>query len=115
MKMISVPTEKGKTMTDREKLMELFEKSLRCSGEICGETVDCKKCKYDKYGANCGYAIRADYFIANGVTFREDVHWATEQAYKNGYEAGKKFATENKVAYKMKVTDEIDFDYAAED
>ena len=34
----------------------------------------------------------ADHLIANGVTFREDAHWATEQAYKNGYEDGKKDA-----------------------
>ena len=31
----------------------------------------------------------ADHLIANGVTFREhDCHWATEQAYKNGYRKG---------------------------
>ena len=52
----------------REKLIELLEGSLRYAGDVCGETGDCSKCQYDKYGANCGYAIRADYFIANGVT-----------------------------------------------
>lgn len=32
----------------------------------------------------------ADHLIANGVTLRDhDCHWATEIAYKNGYEAGK--------------------------
>ncbi len=31
-------------------------------------------------------------------------HWATERAYKNGYEQGKKDATDNNVAYKMKAT-----------
>lgn len=31
----------------------------------------------------------ADHLIANGVTIPRDYHWATEQAYKNGYEAGK--------------------------
>ena len=30
----------------------------------------------------------ADHLIANGVTLQKDVHYATEQAYKNGYEAG---------------------------
>lgn len=52
----------------REKLIELFEGSLRYAGDVCGETSDCSKCQYDKYGANCEYAIRADYLIANGVT-----------------------------------------------
>jgi hypothetical protein len=52
----------------REKLIELFEGSLRYAGDVCGETGDCSKCQYDKYGSNCGYAIRADYLIANGVT-----------------------------------------------
>jgi hypothetical protein len=52
----------------REKLIELFEGSLRYAGDVCGETGDCSKCQYDKCGSNCGYAIRADYLIANGVT-----------------------------------------------
>jgi hypothetical protein len=52
----------------REKLIELFEGSLRYAGDVCGETGDCSKCQYDKCGLNCGYAIRADYLIANGVT-----------------------------------------------
>ena len=34
--------------------------------------------------------VVADYLLDNGVTIREhDCHWATEQAYKNGFEAGK--------------------------
>ena len=56
----------------REKLIELLAGSLRYAGDVCGETGDCSKCQYDKYGANCGYAIRADYFIANGVTIATD-------------------------------------------
>ena len=55
----------------REKLIKLLKNSLRESGEYCGEN-PCRKCQYDKYGDDCGYAIRADYFIANGVTFAED-------------------------------------------
>lgn len=32
----------------------------------------------------------ADHLIASGVTLKShDCHWATEQAYKNGYEKGK--------------------------
>lgn len=35
------------------------------------------------------FAIIADHLIAHGVTINEDCHWATEQAYKNGYSKGK--------------------------
>ena len=56
----------------REKLIELLSESIRHAGNVCGETGDCKKCQYDKYGEDCGYAIRADYFIANGVTIATD-------------------------------------------
>ena len=55
----------------REKLIELLEESLRYSGNLCGEIGDCKKCQYDKDGNNCGYAIRADFMIANGVTVQK--------------------------------------------
>ena len=63
-------------MTDREKLMRLlldmpFGNSTEEAEIAHTEAV-------------------ADYLIANGVTFKDrDIHWATEQAYKNGYEAGK--------------------------
>ena len=48
----------------------------------------------------------ADHLIANGVTFQNrDIHWATEQAYKNsytkGFEDGKK-AVANQVASSSK-------------
>ena len=36
-----------------------------------------------------GYEESADHLIANGVSFQEESHWATEQAFKNGYEKGK--------------------------
>lgn len=49
----------------------------------------------------------ADHLIANGVTLREhDCHWATEQAYKNGFEAGKPKwipVTERLPEYEMEV------------
>ena len=35
----------------------------------------------------------ADYLITNGISFQEESHWATEQAFKNGYEKGKQDAT----------------------
>lgn len=65
----------------REKLIKILEtvvspKEVLCDGEVLVST-----------------ARVADHLIANGVTFREhDCHWATEQAYRNGYEAGKKDA-----------------------
>lgn len=34
----------------------------------------------------------AHHLIANGVSIQEESHWATEQAYKNGYEQGKQDA-----------------------
>ena len=34
------------------------------------------------------FAMIADHLIAHGVTINEDCHWATEQAYKNGYAKG---------------------------
>lgn len=57
-------------MAMREKLIELFRAIAHenCFGSI--ENI-------------------ADYLIANGVTLQSrDCYWATEQAYKNGYEKG---------------------------
>ena len=47
---------------------------------------------------NCFGSIEniADPLIANGVTLQSrDCYWATEQAYKNGYEQGKKDAVKH--------------------
>ena len=53
----------------------------------------------------------ADHLIANGVTFQpRDIHWATEQAYKNGYEDGKRdaFVKDNNVPSKwISVTEKL--------
>ena len=68
----------------REKLIELFEKSLRYAGEWCGEIGNCQKCQYDKDGNNCGYAVRADYLIANGVTVQEWIP-VSERLPENDY------------------------------
>ena len=58
-------------MTDREKLIELIQSAVDgCATYWAG--------------------LIADHLIAHGVTLQEhDCFWATEQAYKNGYEAGK--------------------------
>ena len=39
------------------------------------------------FGRGILYEV-ADHLIANGVTIQDDHHWATEQAYKNGYADG---------------------------
>ena len=54
----------------REKLIELLKESLRAIGGVCNDNI-CKHCKYEKYGDDCGYAIRADHLIANGVTVQK--------------------------------------------
>ena len=68
----------------REKLIELLGESLRYSGDYCGEIGNCKKCQYDKDGDNCGYAVRADYFIANGVTVQKWIPVTERLPDKNG-------------------------------
>ena len=63
----------------REKLIELLQNCV-------DENVDTD----DGYvGVEIRYGNIADYLIRNGVTLESyDCHWATEQAYKNGYEKG---------------------------
>ena len=71
----------------REKLIEL----LICADDYCNDNCNkgCNVCKYNG-NVDCYYNVQADHLIANGVTFQtRDIHWATEQAYKNGKEAGK--------------------------
>ena len=71
-------------MADREKLIELISEAHSWSAE--------EACFNDATYAD-QLRIEADHLIANGVTLRgRDCHWATEQAYKNGYEDGKKDA-----------------------
>ncbi len=50
----------------REKLIELLLETKEAMNEIC-ENTSCKTCQYDKYGFNCGWAVKADHLIANGV------------------------------------------------
>ena len=80
----------------REKLIELLCKTT-CRGD--GESLgSCPDRKFGMCGevSNLSYCVIqniANHLIANGATFYEyDCHWATEQAYKNGYEQGKKDA-----------------------
>lgn len=80
----------------REKLIELLSKtSCRGDGESLGS---CPDRKYGMCGevANLSYCVIqniANHLICNGVTLQDhDCCWATEIAYKNGYEAGRKDA-----------------------
>ena len=70
----------------REKLIELLSKADDYGEYVCKN--GCKNCRHYE-NVDCGYVVQADYLISNGVTIEEDHHWATEQAYKNGYEDGK--------------------------
>lgn len=73
----------------REKLIDLL------GGDVC-KGCYCEDCEHENNEKACIEHIKsrmADHLIANRVTFQEyDCHWATEQAYKNGYEQGKKDA-----------------------
>ena len=73
----------------REKLIELLLHGADTT-PCAFDDVDCngKKCSI------CEREAIADHLIANGVTFQNrDCHWATERAYKNGYDkAAKEFA-----------------------
>ena len=72
----------------REKLRELIKESIRESGEVCCNNV-CDRCQYNKYGNDCGFAARADIFIANGVTFATDNNVGDKrEEYERGYERG---------------------------
>lgn len=74
----------------REKLIELLNEAEEYEVNTCMFHNECEDCPGRKYGDNCRDCLKADHLIANGVTIREhDCHWATEQAYKNGYEDGK--------------------------
>ena len=64
----------------RAKLIELIKESLKAMGGVCNDSI-CKHCKYEKYNDDCGFAIRADYLIANGVTINRCTE-DTPVAYK---------------------------------
>ena len=62
----------------REKLIELLRNGILAAMD-----------DEDRYN----YSDVVEYMMHHGVTLQEhDCFWATEQAYKNGYEAGKKDA-----------------------
>lgn len=66
--MLSVPTEKGKTMDVREKLVELLNKA----DAVCLRTECFKGCKfYSEKDDDCVNQLTADVLISQGVTVQE--------------------------------------------
>lgn len=63
----------------REKLMRLL-----CTAN--SKATEAEAFEDATYAQQLG--IQADHLISNGVTIQDDHHWATEQAYKNGYADG---------------------------
>ena len=62
-------------MTDREKLIELLHKEVRCPGTVA----NCMDCPYQSNDTPCDeFAATADMLIAHGVTVREPGEWATD-------------------------------------
>jgi hypothetical protein len=70
--MITAPTEKGKTMNDREKLIELIHES----DLVCNKTL-CEECDY-LCSKRCKASMTADHLLANGVTFTPAVPGPSE-------------------------------------
>ena len=58
------------TMTDREKLIEVYAEAKDKNREICSIFSDCEGCAYEDV-TNCHDAIIVDNLIANGVTFQQ--------------------------------------------
>lgn len=89
----SVPTEKGKTMEIREKLVEILRSKDRCPENV----KSCGDCPYHVMAmpGHCDEeSLLADRLITNGVTFsaavpgHEDQYNIAEMSYNNGYKKG---------------------------
>lgn len=69
-------------MTDREKLVELLDKSFRKAEETCG-AVACGDC--DAYGVDkdlCMLTLVANMLLSNGVVVREKGEWISHEGYE---------------------------------
>lgn len=78
--------EKVRQEEQKEKLIELLKKTE--ISRIYGKRALAEVC----FTPNV-FESMADNLIANGVTLEShDCHWATEQAYKNGYQKGRQDA-----------------------
>lgn len=82
---ISAHTEKGKTMTDREKLIELIDKARRYAANKCHSFMACAECShYGEHDGNCRNAYIAESLISNGVTVQKWIpvtEWFPEDIY----------------------------------
>ena len=61
-------------MTDREKLIALYDKAIQYAGGIC-DGHGCDTCRYGECEGDCYEAAKVDYLLANGVVVREKGEW----------------------------------------
>lgn len=57
-------------MTDRERLIELYDKANQYADGMCADN-GCDTCPYGEREGDCYEAAKFDYLIANGVTVRK--------------------------------------------
>ena len=58
-------------MSDREKLIELWETAEKRFVDFCRGQDNCKSCPYNKYGFKCSRAYIIANLISNGVTVQK--------------------------------------------
>lgn len=61
-------------MTDREKLIALYNKAIQYAVGICAGH-GCDTCRYGEFEGDCCEAAKVDYLLANGVVVREKGEW----------------------------------------
>ena len=61
-------------MTDREKLIALYDKAIQYAGGMCAGH-GCDTCLYGECEGDCYEAAKFDYLLANGVVVREKGEW----------------------------------------
>lgn len=64
-------TEKGKIMTEREKLIDLIRIGRYEAELTCSRNDDCQTCPITDPNGNCKHGCVADHLISNGVTFQK--------------------------------------------
>ena len=70
-------------MTDREKLIELLHKEVRCPGTVA----NCMDCPYQSNDTPCDeFEATADMLIAHGVTIREPGEQSDDDCFREKIE-----------------------------